>query len=661
MKKVSFATETNEAIGLADNSGWHRVESVGPIRLASAVVRRQGLRSGQGLSRKLTIWSYIVRYVLIVLPLIVAASLNARLAESADAGAQATAARKILDTWHADQPKFERRSLHLVCWTPSDRDFPKDYKPRLTRIMGHIRDFYLREMERHGFGDRTFKLNYDDQQQLVLHTVHGRHTTDHYAVQSGNEIRKECLPVLQQAGIEPNRETILILCNLATWDEDQLRFTHKSPYYAGGSFRSGTAWQLDSPELDSRNLSLTRPMIRDGQYGRISLGKHNSIFIGGIAHELGHALGLPHCKARPDESVRGTALMGSGNRTYGDETRGDGRGSFLTLAHALRLASHPQFSGSVKGLRQTVPASIEDVSIVAADKAIQVSGVVSGDPPIYAVVAYFDPDGGGDYNATTATAVPSADGRFTLRSDALAHGKQGQLRLFPLHANGSAGGQMSRTKYRYSYDVAADGTPDLSTVQTRQELAPVIAALVSGDHDRAQALAASIKLAKAAAIAVHLTQSSAPAQTPAEYDGNLKVVSLTSVKPTSAKVGWSRPTFNRVPDESMLLESSGQIYETGIYAHAPARHTYQLDDKWQTLVGKVGIASGHGGSVRFEIKGDGKILWESQVIRSGHTADFDVKLDGVQQLELLTHPTDDGPGSDWALWLRPLLKQTPAR
>ncbi|MDG1895553.1 MAG: NPCBM/NEW2 domain-containing protein [Fuerstiella sp.] len=602
-----------------------------------------------------------MRCVFILLTIFATESVIAQPVESADARDQAAAARRILDTWHADNPERDDRFLHLVCWTPSDRDFPKDYKPRLTRIMGHIQDFYLREMERLGFGERTINLKYDAKQLLVLHTVRGRHATSHYAVQSGNEIRKECLPTLHAAGIEPDRETILILCNLATWDEQQLRFTHKSPYYAGGSYRSGTAWQLDSPELDSRNLGLTKPMIRDGQYGRISLGKHNSIFIGGIAHELGHALGLPHCKARPDEAVRGTALMGSGNRTYGSEIRGDGRGSFLTLAHALRLASHPQLSGSVKGLRQDASASIDDVSIVARDKSIQVSGVVSGDPPIYAVVAYFDPDGGNDYNATTATAVPSADGRFTLSSDALVSGKAGQLRLFPLHANGSAGGQMSRTKYRYSYSVADDGTPDLSTIQVQQQLAPIVAALAGGDRDKAISLAADIKLAKAATIAMRLTQPSVPTQDPAEFDGGSSVISLTDFTTTSATVGWARPAFNRVPDNTMLLESGGQIYETGIYAHAPARHVYQLGEKWNSLSGKVGLASGHRGSVQFEITGDGKTVWKSQVIRSDNTADFEVKLDGVQQLELLTHPTDDGPGADWGLWLDPMLKRKLAR
>ena len=85
-------------------------------------------------------------------------------------------------------------------------------------MMEHIQGFYAREMDRLGFGDRSFNLKYDDQKQLVLHTVRGKNDTSHYAVQSGSEIRNECLPTLEQAGIDASRETILIFCNLATWD-----------------------------------------------------------------------------------------------------------------------------------------------------------------------------------------------------------------------------------------------------------------------------------------------------------------------------------------------------------------------------------------------------------------------------------------------------------
>lgn len=571
------------------------------------------------------------------------------------ASQQAVDAMKILDGWHAEAPEPGRRSLHLVCWTPSDRELPEDYEGRLTRMMKHIQNFYRREMERLGLGPRTFHLNFKNDGLLVLHTVKGTHATEHYAVQSGTEIRRECLPALKQAGIEPDRETILILCNLATWDAEKLRFTHKSPYYAGGSYRSGTAWQLDSPELDPLNLSLKKPIIRDGQYGRISLGKHNSIFIGGVAHELGHALGLPHCKARPDEAVRGTALMGSGNRTYGDEIRGDGRGSFLTLAHGLRLASHPQFSGSLKGLPQRAMSEISDLSVNAAGKSIRVSGAVTGTPPVYAVVAYFDPEGGGDYDARTATAVPTAEGRFSLSCDALPPGKSGQLRLFPLHANGSAAAQMSRTRFRYSYSIDNDGLPNLETIQLKQQLQPVIAAVLGRHREQAKKLATELKQPRAAVIARQLTDPPTPTLSPADWKGEAVEMPLTEFKLESVKVGWGQPAFNRVPDDSLLLESGGQIFEAGIYAHAPSRHVYDVGRKWTSFHGTVGLAAGHDGTVQFEIKGDGRSLWKSKTVKSGGVVEFDVNMDDVEQLELLTNPTADGAGADWGLWLNPTI------
>ena len=264
-------------------------------------------------------------------------------------------------------------------------------------------------------------------------------------------------------------------------------FVHKSPYYARGSNKSGLAWQLASPELDTKNLTLKKPMIQDGEYGRISLGKHNTIFIGGIAHELGHGLGLPHCRARDDEKAAyGTALMGAGNQTYGDELRGEGRGTFLTLAHALCLASHPQFSGSVKGMNLPSKANFSGMTVKKVESHFSVSGQVSSTIPVYAVIAYLDPEGGSNYDARTVCAVPTKEGNFHLDCHPLVKGTKSDIRVVALLANGG------KSTWQSAYEVAADGTLDISLMQVSTELSDFVAALSQDQVADAKALIESL-------------------------------------------------------------------------------------------------------------------------------------------------------------------------
>ena len=82
----------------------------------------------------------------------------------------------------------------------------------------------------------------------------------------------------------------------------------------------------DDQRLDPRLLSSKAP---GGYYGGpCSLGEFNSHYIGGLAHELGHAFGLPHdCQREAERAKRGLSLMGGGNHTYGQEQRGEGPGT----------------------------------------------------------------------------------------------------------------------------------------------------------------------------------------------------------------------------------------------------------------------------------------------------------------------------------------------
>ena len=154
--------------------------------------------------------------------------------------------------------------------------------------------------------------------------------------------------------------------------------------------------------------------------------------------------------------------MGSGNRTYGEDLRKEGKGSFISLAHGLRLASHPLLCGSIKGWESKPSAKPSDLAVKAEGNNIVLSGKVTSDVPVYAAIAYADPEGNGDYDATTATAVPDRDGNFTLTCTDLVPGKNGELRLFFLESNGIPSGFLMYTPYKYPFTVGEDGRPDLS-------------------------------------------------------------------------------------------------------------------------------------------------------------------------------------------------------
>jgi hypothetical protein len=584
----------------------------------------------------------------------------------ADIDRQVPEAMNFLKVWEEDQPEKASRYLHIVYWTPADREPAEAYAPRLQRMLEHIQAFYAREMTRLGFGPRTIQLQKDAGDKLIIHLVTGAGPYADYNVQSGNKIKQECLPALKKAGVDVDNETIVIFCNMADWDAEKRVLRHRSPYYAGGDFQRGTAWQLDSPILDTLNLEKKEPKMHDGQYGHISIGKHNSIFIGGIAHELGHSLGLPHDKERSDErALFGTALMGSCNRSYGDELRGEGKGSFLTLAHGLRLASHPQFSGSVKQLKTRAKAKLLEPTIRADGKGFVFTGKMDGELPIYAVVAYMDPEGGGDYNATTTSAIPDADGRFVLNCQALAPGKVGELRLVACFVNGAGSGNVGAwSPFKFPYTVKRDGTPEITTLSQRLCLTPLIDAVNRNDRDEMKKGIAFLRAhatdEASKEMATRLMQSVNPsfkAVPPDQVPMTTKTAALSDLEPSSEKVGWLTPTRGRVPDPQALFESAGRLYPSGIYAHAPARHTFPLGGKWKTLRGKAGVYDSRNGSVVFVIKADGKDLYRSELTRSGKICDYAVSLDGVKELELLVEGGGDGFGSDWGLWLEPELSR----
>ena len=99
------------------------------------------------------------------------------------------AAGKRLSDLDAGEP----RTMRLFYFLPNDRPFRADVVQRIKDEMLSIQAWYGDQMEGHGYGYRTFRIETDDEGDPVVHRVDGQHPDSHYignTWDSVNEIRE---------------------------------------------------------------------------------------------------------------------------------------------------------------------------------------------------------------------------------------------------------------------------------------------------------------------------------------------------------------------------------------------------------------------------------------------------------------------------------------
>lgn len=116
--------------------------------------------------------------------------------------------------------------------------------------------------------------------------------------------------------------------------------------------------------------------------------------------------------------------------------------------------------------------------------------------------------------------------------------------------------------------------------------------------------------------------------------------------------GFGNPQINRSVREQPLA-IGGQRFERGVGTHANSSVRINLaggSERFQAAVGLDDNARGNG-TVVFKVVGDGRTLWQSDVMKPGDKAKpVDLDLRGLKTLLLLASDADDGITFDHADW-----------
>lgn len=353
--------------------------------------------------------------------------------------------------------------LRIVYFHPAGVKPQADYGERLQRIMLDDQAFLKDEMARYGFENAVLPLEIAAG-KLRIHMVEGKEGADGYSHESGNKVKAEIRDALK--GTFALHEAYVLVFHGMCRIDGERKYYFYAPYYGdrGSNHQRGLCHVADCEILDPALLTdVKRSMSYKEHYGdyKHSVAGFNTKYLGGVIHELGHGLGLPHNGQTQAEMKRiGTALMGAGNHTYRRERWSKRKGSFLTFASAVRLASHPLFTGSDRGRKMAGKSSLEGLRFAGTGTELAVSGKVSGSPDVYAVIAYLDPDGGADYDAVT-TVSPLNGGSFSLDLSCVKSGAH-QLRLAVCHVNGAV------SLHRFTLTTDASNEPDRAGIAQKK-------------------------------------------------------------------------------------------------------------------------------------------------------------------------------------------------
>ncbi len=124
---------------------------------------------------------------------------------------------------------------------------------------------------------------------------------------------------------------------------------------------------------------------------------------------------------------------------------------------------------------------------------------------------------------------------------------------------------------------------------------------------------------------------------------------VSGVRPTELKQGWGQSRLGlSVTGKTIVV--GGITYPESFGLHSDAELTYSVSEKFSRVRGVGGLPDyqiGSKASVRFIVEGDGKVLWQSPVVKAGEPVrPFDIDISRVSTLKLKIDDAQDGITDD---------------
>lgn len=131
-------------------------------------------------------------------------------------------------------------------------------------------------------------------------------------------------------------------------------------------------------------------------------------------------------------------------------------------------------------------------------------------------------------------------------------------------------------------------------------------------------------------------------------------VYLSSLDISQIQQGWGEPQKDKSVDGNPLRIGS-QNFKNGIGTHAKSLFKINLAGGTEKFLTLVGVDTENGtsnkGSINYEITGDGKLLWKSEILKAGMApVKVDLNLKGIKTLVLLVNDGGDDIDNDHADW-----------